>query len=89
MRSSFGQALKGAVEAASEVLFPVMSLASGHITSSIDEPQFAMVEPRTDFDGIPFLQGMGAVLKALSLLIGYSQFLRTRKPSNRLSAPLG
>ncbi|QQO35604.1 acetate--CoA ligase family protein [Bradyrhizobium diazoefficiens] len=83
-----GQALKRAAHAAPEVVFPVMSFAGGQFYPERD-PQNPMLEPRAEFDGMPFLQGVGPGLKALSALIGYAEFQRTRKPGNRLSAHRG
>ncbi|WP_027546719.1 acetate--CoA ligase family protein [Bradyrhizobium sp. WSM2254] len=88
MRSALGQALARAAAAAPEVVFSVMSLAGGHFYTALD-PKYPMVEPKADFDGMPFLQGMAPGLKALSALIGYAEFLRNRKPSNRLSSQWG
>ncbi|UPJ94925.1 acetate--CoA ligase family protein [Bradyrhizobium sp. 172] len=85
MQSSVGKALTRAVAAAPHVVFTVMSLAGGHFHSNLD-PKDAMVEPKADIDGLPFLQGMATGLKALSALIGYSEFLSERKPSKLLSA---
>jgi len=85
MRSALGEALRRAAQAAPEVLFPVLSLADGHFFTERN-PDDPMVEPRSDFDGMPFLQGIGSGLKALSSLIGYSDFLRARRSGKRLSA---
>ncbi|MBT1516778.1 acetate--CoA ligase family protein [Bradyrhizobium sp. SRL28] len=84
MRSALGQALTRAAAAAPEVVFSVMSLAGGHFHAALD-PNMPMLEPKADFDGMPFLQGVETGLKALSALMGYAEFLRARGPSNRLS----
>lgn len=88
MRSSVGQALTRAAAAAPEVVFSVMSLAGGHFHTALD-PKSTMIEPKADIDGMPFLQGVDNGLKALSALIGYAEFLRVRKPTNRLSGQRG
>ncbi|QQO35555.1 acetate--CoA ligase family protein [Bradyrhizobium diazoefficiens] len=88
MRSPVCQALKRAAEAAPDVVFSVMALAGGHFFAA-PGPGSAMVEPAAEFDGMPFLQGVGPGLKALSALIGYAEFQRARKPGNRLSAHRG
>ncbi|WP_375784830.1 acetate--CoA ligase family protein [Bradyrhizobium sp. Pha-3] len=88
VRSTVGQALTRAVEAAPGVVFSVMSMAGGHFFAA-PEPQGSMIEPKVEFDGMPLLQGMGTGLKALSALIGYAEFLRGRKPDNRLSEQWG
>ncbi|WP_247333686.1 acetate--CoA ligase family protein [Bradyrhizobium sp. 147] len=85
MSSALGQALKRAAASAPEVVFPILSLAGGHFYTSLD-PKDAMVEPKADFDGMSFLQGLAPGLKALSALIGYAEFQRNRKPGDRLSA---
>ena len=84
MRSLLGQALTRAAAAAPEVVFAVMSLAGGHFHSALD-PKVPTIEPKADLDGLPFLQGMDTGLKALSALMDYAEFSRTRKHSNRLS----
>ncbi|MCA1510385.1 acetate--CoA ligase family protein [Bradyrhizobium sp. NBAIM01] len=88
MSSSLGQALTRAAAAAPEVVFPILSLAGGHFYTSLD-PKDTMVEPKADFHGMPFLQGLAPGLKALSALIGYAEFQRRRKPGDRLSAQWG
>lgn len=88
MAQNVGQALKRAAAAAPQVVFPIMSIPGGHFYPAPD-PQTAMIDPQVDFDGMPFLQGMGTGLKALSALIGYAEFLRERKSSNRLSRHWG
>ncbi|WOH80398.1 acetate--CoA ligase family protein [Bradyrhizobium sp. BEA-2-5] len=85
MRSALGQALTRAAAAAPEVVFPILSLAGGHFYTSLD-PKDPMIEPKADFEGMPFLQGLAPGLKALSALIGYAEFLRDRKPGDRLSS---
>ncbi|MGL3104566.1 acetate--CoA ligase family protein [Bradyrhizobium sp. BR 1432] len=88
MAQNVGQALKIAATAAPHVVFPIMSIPGGHFYPTPD-PHIAMIDPQVDFDGMPFLQGMGTGLKALSALIGYSEFLRERKSSNQLSQHWG
>lgn len=88
MRGLQGQALTNAAKAAPEVVFAVMGLAGGHFHSSLD-PKYPMIEPKAEFDGMPFLQGMDTGLKALSALMDYAEFLRTRKSNNRLSGQWG
>lgn len=88
MRSTAGQALERAVEVAPEVIFPVLSFASGHFHNHPD-PQSAILDHKVDFDGMPLLQGMGTGLKALSALIAYAEFLRARKPGNCFSGQWG
>ncbi|MDI3567441.1 acetate--CoA ligase family protein [Bradyrhizobium sp. Arg816] len=88
MGSSAGQALTRAAAAAPDVVFPVMSLVGGHFYTMRD-PQSAMADPQVDFDGMPLLQGAGTGLRALSALIDYAEFLRTRKPNRRLSDQRG
>lgn len=87
MRSPVGQALTRAAEAAPAVVFPVMSLVGGLDPSPGSER--GMIEPKVEFDGMPLLRGMGTGLKALSALIGYAEFMRTRKPGNSFSAQWG
>ncbi|MGY4408253.1 acetate--CoA ligase family protein [Bradyrhizobium sp. USDA 3315] len=84
MRSVAGQALTRAAAAAPEVVFSVMSLAGGHFYTSLD-PKVPMLDPKAEFDGMPFLQGMAPGLKALSALMTYAEFLRDRKLGDRLS----
>lgn len=87
MSSPFGQALRRAAQSSPEVLFPVMSLVGGFYPGA--GSTHGMVEPTTEFDGMPLLQGADTGLKALSALIRYAEFLRTRKAGNRLSAQWG
>lgn len=82
MGSSVGQALKHAAEAAPDVLFPVMSVVGGHVFAA---PDPSMSDPKVEFDGMPLLHGLGTALKALSSLISYSDFLRSRKATHLLS----
>ncbi|MFK4492247.1 acetate--CoA ligase family protein [Bradyrhizobium sp. USDA 336] len=88
MSSALGQALKRAATSAPEVVFPILSLAGGHFYTSLD-PKDTMVEPKPDFDGMSFLQGLAPGLKALSSLIDYAEFQRDRKPGDRLSVQRG
>lgn len=88
MASEVGRALECAAQAAPEVVFSVMSISGGHFHVPM-EPQDAPCDQKADFDGMPFLQGAGAGLKALSSLIGYAEFLRVRKSATRLSAQWG
>ncbi|QQO35569.1 acetate--CoA ligase family protein [Bradyrhizobium diazoefficiens] len=88
MGSPVGHVLRRVAETAPDVVFSVMSLVGGQFYPERD-PQNPMLEPRAEFDGMPFLQGVGPGLKALSALIGYAEFQRTRKPGNRLSAHRG
>ncbi|MGL3104578.1 acetate--CoA ligase family protein [Bradyrhizobium sp. BR 1432] len=88
MGSGVGLSLKRAAEAAPEVVFPVMSFSGGHFYAASDQDS-SSIELKAEFQGMPFLQGMGTGLKALSALIGYSEFLRERKSSNQLSQHWG
>lgn len=88
MGSGVGLSLKRAAEAAPEVVFPVMSFSGGHFYAPLDQGG-ELIESKAEFNGMPFLQGMGTGLKALSALIGYAEFLRGRKSSNRLSQRWG
>lgn len=91
MRSAVGQALTRAADSAQEVVFPMLTTAGGHVHATPlyagSDRQSAVL--KSEFEGMPLLHGMGAGLKALSRLIGYAEFLRTRKPSNRLSGQWG
>jgi len=88
MRSALGQSLTRAAAAAPEVVFPILSLPGGHFFTSLD-PKDAMLDPKAEFDGMPFLQGMAPGLKAISALMNYAEFLRNRKPGDRLSKQWG
>ncbi|MFK4654292.1 acyl-CoA synthetase (NDP forming) [Bradyrhizobium japonicum] len=88
MDSMIGQSLKRAADAAPEVLFPVISAVGGQFLEAFD-PSNPPIDPVVEFDGMPFLHGMGSGLKALSALIGYAEFLRSRKASNRPSEHWG
>ncbi|MCK1641376.1 acetate--CoA ligase family protein [Bradyrhizobium sp. 157] len=88
MRSALGQALTRAAASAPEVVFPILSLAGGHFYTSLD-PKDPMIEPKAEFEGMPFLQGLAQGLKALSALMGYAEFQRGRKPGDRLSDQRG
>jgi acetyltransferase len=88
MNSAIGKGLTRAAAAAPDVVFPVLSAVGVHFfgasSAAGDEGRNAV-----EFDGMPFLQGMGPGLKALSALIGYAEFLRERKSARRLSAHWG
>lgn len=88
MGSPVGQALKHAADAAPDVVFPVLTAVGGHCFGAPD-PENPMIAPQVEFDGMPLLYGLGTGLKALSALIGYGEFLRSRKSSNRPSEQWG
>lgn len=58
-------------------VFLIMSLVSGELKAS-GSPTLTPVDPATDLDGIPFLQGAENSLKAVASLIEYAEFQRTR-----------
>jgi acyl-CoA synthetase (NDP forming) len=71
-------------------VFVVMSLVAGELKAS-GSPTLTPVEPATELDGIPFLQGTDNSLKAVASLIEYAEFQRARggKPQDRgVASPL-
>ncbi|MCK1730524.1 hypothetical protein [Bradyrhizobium sp. 142] len=53
-----GRSLTRAAAAAPEVMFSILSLADGHFYASLD-PKDAMVDPKAEFDRMPFFAGNG------------------------------
>lgn len=79
-----GQILERAVDTHRDVVFLVMSLVGGHLHAS-PNPDLPMADPILALDGIPFLQGSEAGLRAVAALIRYAAFQRER--AARASGP--
>lgn len=77
-QSPAGRILERAAEKHPEVPFLVLSLVGGHLHAS-QNADLPMVEPITALDGVPFLQGGEAGLKAIAALIRYAAFQRERE----------
>lgn len=85
LRGTIGTAMRKAGAGAPDVLFGIMGMVGGNFFATPD-PASDMADPAVSFDGMPFLQGTGTGLKALSALIGHAEFARRWRPENRISS---
>lgn len=84
LATPIGEILERAVAAYPDTLFVVMSLVTGELKHAAS-PDVVPQRPVTTLDGIPFLQGTEASLKAIAALMRYAEFQRGRLATTRPS----
>jgi acetyltransferase len=72
-----GRIIEQAVARHPDVLFLVLGLVGGHLHAA-QNPDYPVAEPTVHLDGVPFLQGSEAGLRAVAALVRYAAFQRER-----------
>ncbi|MDQ3810734.1 MAG: acetate--CoA ligase family protein [Chloroflexota bacterium] len=84
--SPVGRILEDAIARYPQTVFLTLSLVGGHFHPSAS-PDVPLAEPVTELGGTPFLQGAEYGLQAITSLVRYAEFLRSRAPAAPTERP--